>query len=101
MASLADRHSERAKEVVATLKASGLRAEADTRQETIGAKKRDWRTARIPYFGVIGDRELDAGQVAVSGRGNVNVGAMDIDALVGRIQEDVASKARSVNPGSA
>ena len=100
VASIADRHSARVEEIVAALKASGLRAEADTRQETIGAKKRDWRAARIPYFGVIGDRELTGGQVAVSGRGNVNVGAMDVDALVERIQQDVASKALSINPGS-
>jgi threonyl-tRNA synthetase len=42
---------------------------------------------------VVGDKERDANTVAVRARGNVDLGVMSIDALVERLQQDVATKA--------
>jgi threonyl-tRNA synthetase len=47
----------------------------------------------MPYILVVGDKERDANTVAVRARGNVDLGVMSIDALVERLQQDVATKA--------
>ena len=46
----------------------------------------------MPYLLVVGDREMEAGQVAVRTRTGEDLGAMSIDEFVSRLGEDVASK---------
>jgi threonyl-tRNA synthetase len=47
----------------------------------------------MPYILVVGDKERDANTVAVRARGNIDLGVMPVDALVERLQQDVATKA--------
>jgi len=83
---IADRHADYAREVMAKLKAAGLRVELDDGSERMNSKIRNAQMAKIPYMLVIGDRELEAGQVAVRLRTNENLGAMDLDAFIERAQ---------------
>jgi len=83
---IADRHADYAREVMAELKAAGLRVELDDGSERMNSKIRNAQMAKIPYMLVIGDRELEAGQVAVRLRTNENLGAMDLDAFIERAQ---------------
>jgi threonyl-tRNA synthetase len=62
---IADRHAEAASGVLAALSDAGLRAELDDRTESVGRKIRDAELRKIPYMLVIGDREAEAGTVAV------------------------------------
>ena len=66
---IADRHRDAASEAVTALRERGLRVELDDRREKVGLKIRQAELRRIPFMAVIGDREVDAGAVAVRTRG--------------------------------
>jgi threonyl-tRNA synthetase len=82
---VADRHNDRVSEVVAALAARGLRAEADLRPESVGRKIAEAEHLRTPYILVVGDRELESGEVSVRRRGEGNLGATPLDALADRL----------------
>jgi threonyl-tRNA synthetase len=65
-----------AAETAAKLKAAGFRVEADLRNEKIGAKKREAMLEKVPFLLTIGDREMQAGSVAVARRTGENVGGV-------------------------
>ncbi|NIR45603.1 MAG: threonine--tRNA ligase [Gemmatimonadetes bacterium] len=58
-----------AREVAVALREAGVRVELDDRSETVSYRIRDGELQKIPYLGVIGQREADAGTVAVRKRG--------------------------------
>ena len=62
---IADRHVEAAGEVVARLRAAGLRVELDDRTESVGRKIREAELRKVPYMLVVGDREVEQDAVAV------------------------------------
>ena len=82
---VADRHNARAREIVAELSALGLRAQADERGESVGRKIRDAELRKLPYMVVVGDRELDSGQVSVRSHEQGDLGAMAVEDLVTRL----------------
>lgn len=47
---------------------------------------------KLPYLLVVGDKEMEAGAVAVRARGGKDLGAMSLDAFVQRITSDIANK---------
>jgi threonyl-tRNA synthetase len=62
---IADRHKEYAHKVLAELKANNLRAELDESAERMQAKIRHAQLQKIPYMLVVGDKEAEAGAVAI------------------------------------
>jgi len=62
---IADRHAEYAHQVARQLKEAGFRVEVDERSERMQAKIRDAQVQKIPYMFVAGDKEAEAGAVAV------------------------------------
>ena len=62
---IADRHLDYAGTVADRLRADGLRAEVDDRGESVGKKIRDAELRKVPYMLVVGDKEAEAGEVAV------------------------------------
>src|SRR5450830_1690335 len=90
---ISDGQAEYATALAAKLRSLGLRVTADLRNEKITYKIREHSVQKLPYILVIGDKERDANTVAVRARGNVDLGVMSIDALVERLQQDVANKA--------
>ncbi|MBB3120869.1 threonyl-tRNA synthetase [Massilia violacea] len=90
---ISDAQAEYATELAAKLRKLGFRVQADLRNEKITYKIREHSVQKLPYILVIGDKERDANTVAVRARGNVDLGVMSIDALVERLQQDVAAKA--------
>jgi threonyl-tRNA synthetase len=81
---IADRHVEYGREVLAKLKAAGLRAELDDSGERMNAKIRAGQLQKIPYMLVVGDQEAAEGKVAVRLRTNENLGAMPLDDFLAR-----------------
>ena len=69
---IADRHVDYARDVVANLKAQGIRAAIDDRGERMNAKIRDAQNQKIPYMLVVGDQEMESGQVALRMRSGEN-----------------------------
>ena len=95
VASLADRHVEKAKDLAARLAEAGLRVETDLANEKIGAKVRTWSLAKVPYLALLGDREIEAGTAALRVRGVGDVGALPVAEVVARIERDVKSRSRA------
>ena len=91
---IADRHHDRAYEIKKQLESAGLRVTVDDRSEKIGYKIRESRLQRLPYWLIVGDKEVENGSVSVSHRGEGDIGAMELPALIARLQEEIATKAR-------
>jgi len=89
---IADRHAEYARKVEAELKASGLRVEVDDSGDRMNAKIRKAQLQKVPYMLVVGDREMEAGQIAVRLRTEEDLGGMAVDDFVGRVLEVVEAK---------
>jgi threonyl-tRNA synthetase len=78
---VADRHNTYAEEVVAALQSAGARAEADVRSESVGKKIAEAEHQRIPRILVVGDREVESGNVSVRRRSEGDAGAMPLSEL--------------------
>jgi threonyl-tRNA synthetase len=87
---VADRHNDRAREVVEELRAAGIRASADDRSESVGKKIRDAELAKAPYMLVVGDREAEEGTVSVRRHEEGDLGAMSASELLARLEAEVA-----------
>jgi threonyl-tRNA synthetase len=89
---IADRHLDYAASVVERLRAAGLRAVVDGRQEKIGYKIREAELQKIPYMLVVGDREAAEGTVAVRTRRGGDRGSQGVAGLAAALAEDVRTR---------
>ncbi|QSI31981.1 threonine--tRNA ligase [Variovorax sp. RKNM96] len=81
-----------AAQVAKTLQNQGLRVQLDLHNEKITYKIRKHSLQKLPYILVVGDKEKEAGAVAVRARGNQDLGAMSLESFVQRLVQDVADK---------
>ncbi len=89
---ITDNQGEYADKVVKKLKESGFRAKSDLRNEKIGFKIREHTLRRVPYLLVVGDKEMEAGEVAVRSRRGEDLGKLSIEDFIAKLQNDVESK---------
>ena len=71
------------------LKAAGVRAELDARNEKIGYRIREAQLSKVPYMIVVGANEEEAGNISVRARGEGDLGTMEIGAFADRVAEEV------------
>jgi len=74
-----------AESVAARLREAGFRAKSDLRNEKISYKIREHSLQKLPYQLVIGDKEKQAGSVAVRTRNGEDLGAMALEAFIERL----------------
>jgi threonyl-tRNA synthetase len=89
---IADRHAEYADRVATQLREAGLRVEVDDRGERMNAKIRDAQMQKVPYMLVVGDREAEAGKVAVRLRSEEDLGAMSVESFLDRAQHEIRQR---------
>ncbi|MFZ8939333.1 MAG: threonine--tRNA ligase [Burkholderiaceae bacterium] len=89
---ITDKQADTVASVVKTLRDQGFRAVGDTRNEKINAKIRYWALQKVPYLAVIGDKEREAGTVALRGRGNQDLGTHSVAAFSDMLQFAVANR---------
>jgi threonyl-tRNA synthetase len=87
------------RKAVEVLKNQGLRVESDLRNETVGFKIREHTLQRIPYLLVAGDREAGSNTLAVRTRSGKDLGAISLDAIAGKLAQEVASRGRTILGG--
>ena len=80
-------------EVLKQLKQSGIRAEIDNRNEKIGFRIREGQLEKAPYMLIIGDREMENGEVAVRSRKDGDTGAMKVSGFIDTAKQEIDSKA--------
>lgn len=82
-----------ANEVTAKLEAAGIRAVCDNRDEKIGYKIREARsTDRVPYMLILGEKEVEAGNISVRDRSNETV-PMGVDEFIAKVREEIDTRA--------
>ena len=91
---ITDRTLDYSKDIKAKLEAVGVRVELDERSEKIGKKIRDAQLEKVPYMLVLGDKEAEAGQVAVRSRKTGETEVMTADEFVAKIVMEIATKAK-------
>jgi threonyl-tRNA synthetase len=90
--SITERQAEYAERVAEDLRKQGFRAFSDLRNEKISYKIREHSLQKLPYQLVIGDKEMQAGTVAVRTRGGEDLGAMALKDFVARLQAEANAK---------
>ena len=95
---IADRHLEYAEQVAARLKQEDLRVSVDARNEKTGFKIREAQLQKIPYMLIVGDREAEAGKVAVRQREEGDLGAMPVDDFVAKVKNELATDGQRSGP---
>ena len=89
---ISDRHLDYGRSVLERLKAAGLRAELDDRQEKIGFKIREAQLQKVPYMLVVGDRENADGAVSVRTRKGGDQGSQALPAFIDRALAEVRER---------
>ncbi len=89
---ITDSQAEYCQEVAKTLRNQGFRVDLDLRNEKITYKIREHSMQKLPYILVVGDKEKEAGAVAVRARGNQDLGVMSLQAFCEKIASDVSLK---------
>jgi threonyl-tRNA synthetase len=91
---ITDRANAFATEVAARAKVLGLRAELDSRNESLKAKIREAQLAKVPYMLVIGDREAEAGTVSVRHRHRGDLGVQELGTFLAALVAEVRDRQR-------
>ena len=89
---ITDRTADYADEITKKLSDKGFRVEVDHRSEKVGYKIREAQLEKVPYMLVLGDKEAEAGQVAVRARSGEDLGAMDYAAFEAMLLEEVNTR---------
>ncbi|MFI5027701.1 MAG: threonine--tRNA ligase [Solirubrobacterales bacterium] len=83
---VADRHAEYARRAAGELREAGVRVAVDERSESVGKKIRAAELGRYPYMLVVGDREEEAGALAIRAHEEGELGAMTVVEFAARVR---------------
>ncbi|SDK18298.1 threonyl-tRNA synthetase [Methylophilus rhizosphaerae] len=89
---ISDNQADYVRQVIEKLKKNGIRCDFDLRNEKITYKIREHSLQKLPYLIVVGDKEMQNGQVAVRTRKGEDLGVMSVDAFVAHIQQDIQNR---------
>ncbi len=89
---IGSRHEEYAFKVADALKTAGVRVIVKNENETIGKKIREGEMQKIPYLLIVGDKEIAAKSVAVRERGKGDLGPMELNKFIEKIQTEIKEK---------
>jgi threonyl-tRNA synthetase len=85
-------HQSFAVKVKTALKQEGIRVIVDDRNESLSKRIREASVKKIPYQIIIGDKEAQSSQVAVRLQNGSDLGAMSMEALLGRLKQQIIDK---------
>jgi len=93
---ITDAVSDYAKQVFDSLKASGIRAEFDDRNEKIGYKIRDWEMRKVAYMLIVGEKEKTNGTVSIRQHKKGDQGVVRMEEFQTRILENIKTRALTI-----
>ncbi len=91
---ISDAQLEYAREIEKEYRKAGIRIEVDDRNEKIGYKIREAQLQKIPYMLVVGDKEIEANAVAVRSRKEGDLGQVNKEEFLERMQKEIENKVR-------
>ena len=86
--SVGEKHEKYAEKVSGFLEKAEIRATLDSRNETVGKKIRDSEQNKIPYMGIIGDKEIKNNSISIRALGGDDIGEMNINELINFIKKE-------------
>lgn len=87
-----ENHNAKAEEVYKMLLEAGIRAEFDNADENLGTKVRDAKNNKMPYWIVLGDKEIEAGKVTLESRDAGQLGQMTMEEVLAKLQSEIKEK---------
>jgi threonyl-tRNA synthetase len=84
-------------EVTDELEKNGIRVEFDKRNEKIGYKIRDWETQKVPYMLILGEKEMNAGNISVRKHTEGDKGALGLNEFIDNITAEILNKYYKIN----
>ncbi|KKW09449.1 MAG: Threonine-tRNA ligase [Candidatus Kaiserbacteria bacterium GW2011_GWA2_49_19] len=87
-----EKHFEAARAAGKALNAAGLRVDLDLSDESFGKKVRHAKQMKMPYFLIIGDKDIAAGKVTLESRDKRNLGQLDVEEITQKLSTEVKEK---------
>ncbi len=89
---ISENYAQYAKSVESALRKAKIRVEVDNRAEKIGYKIREAQLEKVPYMLIVGEKEENEKLVSVRSRKEGDKGAMNIEALIDLLKEEIDNK---------
>ncbi len=89
---VADRHADFAKTIKKQLYDAGLRVGVDERSEKVGYKIREAQLQKVPYMLVVGDKEIESGDISVRSRDKGEIGVQSIESFIEDLHKEIKDK---------
>ncbi|OGH09659.1 MAG: threonine--tRNA ligase [Candidatus Levybacteria bacterium RBG_16_35_6] len=89
---IAERHTDFARKIADEFKKEGIRVEVDSRSETMQNKIRQATLQKVPYMGIIGDKEINDQLVSIRTRKGEDLGKLNLSHFVKRVKEEIDQK---------
>ncbi len=89
---ISERHIEKTLKAVKYFTSLGIRAELDDRNIPMQSKVRDATLQKVPYMGIMGDREVASGEIAVRTRSGKDLKSMPLDTFRNQIIDEIEHK---------
>ena len=89
---ISEHQTEYAQKVTLALRQAGIRAVSDLSNNKITYKIREHSLQKLPYQVVVGDKEMEAGVVAVRARGNQDLGQLSLDDMIARLKAETLAR---------
>jgi threonyl-tRNA synthetase len=93
---IADRHIDYANQVAADLRKAGLRVEVDQSGDRMNKQIRNAQLQKIPYMLVVGDKEVENGEVAVRTRENEDRGPVKVSDFIEQATDLIDAKSMEI-----
>lgn len=89
---ITDKQEDHARKIVEDLRKEGIRAELDNRPERLQAKIRDGSLQKVPYLGIIGDKEIENSNISIRMRNGKDLGQVKISDFLQKLKEEIDKK---------
>jgi threonyl-tRNA synthetase len=89
---VAEAHADAASKVHESLRGASIRSEIDLSNDSFGKKIRDAKTAHIPYFIIIGEKDIAAKKVTLESRDKGQVGQLSLEEVLKKFEEEIRNR---------
>ena len=89
---ITDKHIGFVQKIAAQLKEKGIRVEVYDKSDTLAAKIRDATLQKVPYLGIIGDKEIEKNEISVRTRTGEDLGSLDLSRFLQRVVSEIEKK---------
>ncbi|MDP2778429.1 MAG: His/Gly/Thr/Pro-type tRNA ligase C-terminal domain-containing protein, partial [Anaerolineales bacterium] len=91
--SITDAQNAYAEKIATQLRENGIRAQADVSAQRMNAKIRQAQLMKVPYMIVVGDNEMQAGQISLRARNGSQQNNMSLGEFIARAKDRIARRA--------